>query len=414
MSSAAAQLDLVIFDDGRGRFGPLDQLWPAFAVRSGALRNAARIEAVLNRRASGFFVSPDAQALTVEAYPGCFVNDASSVSAVLAVNGRWSADDDAAIDAVRGLRPGEALTTSRGELLAAHTDGPTLQTAWPNGLSAEAWDASKAQTEAKLFARPWDVLDGLEARLTRDLATMPLPVCSDLPHGVTRVGGHAIRLHARATLAPHVHLDTTLGPIALDAGAAVHPFTVLEGPCYVGPDATVAANATLRAGCAIGTGCKVGGELKASILDDFSNKAHFGYLGNALVGRWCNLGAGTTASNLKNTWGEVRVQLDADGADEATGRAFLGPVLGDFVRTAIGTTLPTGAVVGAAACLVASGFPPKHVPALTFLTDAGPEPTDLQALQRTLERMMKRRGQAPTDALMQRLEALSAARGASA
>ncbi|MEM1445384.1 MAG: putative sugar nucleotidyl transferase [Planctomycetota bacterium] len=411
MPDAPLQAELVIFDDGRGAFGPLTQVWPAFAIRSGALRNATRIAHALQRRIGGVLVGQTHAALTREAYPGVPVNDVSKMGAVLAVNGRWSASDDTLTGAILGLPSGEALVTAEGDCVAMHITGPALASLAGNGWNIEHGASAGATRacEAELFTRPWHILEHLDARLTNDIAALGLPLCTGLPHGVTRVGGHAIHLHEAATLAPHVHLDTTLGPIALDAQANVQPFTVIEGPCYLGPDAVVAPNSTLRAGCVIGRGCKVGGELKAAILDDFSNKAHYGYLGNAIVGRWCNLGAGTTASNLKNTWGEVRMQLDVDTPAEPTGRNFLGPLVGDFARTAIGTMLPTGAVVGAGACLVASGFAPKHVPALTFFTDDGPQLTDLASLRTTLERMMQRRGQAPTEVLMQRLDALAQA-----
>ncbi|MEM9752492.1 MAG: putative sugar nucleotidyl transferase [Planctomycetota bacterium] len=411
MKHETEQAKLVVFDDGRGRFGPLTQVWPAFAIRSGALRGTTRIANALQRRVCGGLVPETHVAIAREAYADIPINQLGELGAVLAVNGRWSGMDRTIVEAIENLRPGDALTTPQGDLLAAYTTGETLEQLGLEQLSAEhaSWGGEQRVCEAELFARPWDVLNTLDDRITADIARLGLPVATDLPHGVTRVGGHAIHAHHEATVSPHVHLDTALGPIAIDQGAIVHPFTVIEGPCYLGPHAVVAANATLRAGCAIGKGCKVGGELKAAVLDDFSNKAHFGYLGNALVGRWCNLGAGTTASNLKNTWGEVRMQLEPGDDPEPTGRAFLGPVLGDFVRTAIGTTLPTGAVIDAAACLVASGFAPKYVPALTFLTDEGPQATDLSALQRTLERMMQRRDQAPTDPLMQRLGVLSEA-----
>ncbi|MEM7578217.1 MAG: putative sugar nucleotidyl transferase [Planctomycetota bacterium] len=402
---------LVIFDDGRAAFGPMTDLRPAFALRSGVLNQRVRIEMALDQMADGLWVSESLATVTREGESDAWVNVQADSACVLLVNGRWLANHQQVTVAIRALALGETLVNPDGELIAAHLDTDGVAQARAAGFTAASCGGTTRSIPADTLTRPWHVLDGLDQRIIRDLEMQALPRVNTLPHGVTRVGPHPVLIHDDATLSPHVHLDTTLGPIALDAHAAVHPFTAIEGPCYVGEDAVIAANTTLRAGCVIGRGCKIGGEVKASIVDDFSNKAHHGYLGNAIVGRWCNLGAGTTASNLKNTWGEVRMQLDADTPAEATGRTFLGPVLGDFVRTAIGTTLPTGATVGAGACLVASGFPPKHVPALTFLTDDGPQPTDLRALRRTLERMMQRRDQAPTDAMMQRLQELSEVSG---
>ena len=397
---------LVIFDDGRANLGPLDDLRPAFALRSGAMTNQQRIEAVLQRHAEALFVPDALAALAKQDHPNAAINQSPETTNVLAINGRWFADDKAAIATIKHLAHGQTFVNQAGDVIAACTTADAWSNAWPANLTPAALGNATLTRHADLLARPWHLLENLDDRITGDLAAMSLPRLDTLPHGVTRVGEHPISAHPDAALMPHVHLDTTLGPIAFDAACAVHPFTVIEGPCYIGRESVIAPHTSLRAGCVIGRGGKIGGEVKASIVDDFTNKAHDGYLGNAIVGRWCNLGAGTTASNLKNTWGDVRVQLDANTPAQPTGRTFQGPILGDFVRTAIGTTLPTGAVVGTAACLVASGFPPKHVPALTFLTDAGPQPTDLAALMRTLERMMQRRQQTPSAALAQRLAQL--------
>src|SRR5690606_29763654 len=104
--------------------------------------------------------------------------------------------------------------------------------------------------------------------------------------------------------------------------------------------------------------CRIGGEVSHSIFQSFSNKTHGGYLGHALVGEWVNLGAATNASNLKNTYGSVRMQLAARGPREDTGLLQLGPILGDYVRTAIGTRIPTGAVIGTGCMISLSGFAP--------------------------------------------------------
>ncbi len=124
------------------------------------------------------------------------------------------------------------------------------------------------------------------------------------------------------------------------------------------------------------------------------------------MGQWSNLGAGTTVSNLKNTYGPVRIDL-GDGPQDS-GRVFNGPVIGDFVRTGIGTRLMTGSVVGTGVCLATSGFPPKHVPAFRFVTDAGDDPYDIVRFLDTARTAMERRGAALSEAdeaLLRRLHA---------
>src|SRR5699024_3671599 len=125
------------------------------------------------------------------------------------------------------------------------------------------------------------------------------------------------------------------------------------------PRCVIQPHALIRRYAAIGPFCKVAGEVSFSILQGYVNKGHSGFLGHAVIGAWCNFGAGTTASNLKNTYGHVRLQLAGDAAPIDTARMFHGPVMGDFVRTAIVTRLSTGTVLGTGCMIATSGFAPR-------------------------------------------------------
>ena len=277
------------------------------------------------------------------------------------------------------------------------------------GLRALSELAAPAEADrVATIGRPWDLLIHQAEAIAADVAGLrsqtPLP-----PHTVV-LGDHAVTLGEGVEVQPHTVLDARRGPIHLGDHSTAGPCAVLEGPIATGPHCVISPQSHLRGPVTLGRHTKVGGELKGCIVGDYSNKAHYGYLGDAIVGRWCNLGAGTTVSNLKNTYGEVRVALDmaapGGGTPEPTGRQFQGPILGDFVRTAIGTRLLTGSVVGAGACLAISGFAPKFVPAMRFLTDAGDAPMDPDAFFATLTRMLDRRGLTVDDALRARLAAL--------
>ncbi len=405
---------LIIFDDGHADLGPLTDLRPVFALRNGVKNNRERIEGALQQTADALVVPEELADLQRQRESDAAVNPGTldaftQADAVLVVNGRWTATDTALLDRIMSLPINHGIQQGN-RVLAAHLDADHAD-AWLGRSTAEMpadvrfTDAS----DAALVSQPWHLLDHLENTLRFDLQQCGLPWADGdelATHGVTVVGDHPVMIHRGAALHPQVVINTTLGPVAIDEGAAVQPFTVIEGPGYVGPHAELAAHTALRAFTVVGANCKVGGEVKASILGDYTNKAHYGYLGNAVVGRWCNLGAGTTASNLKNTYGHVRMQLHADADPEDTGRQFQGPVVGDYVRTAIGTLLPTGACVGTGSCLVASGFVSKHVPAMTFLTDAGPGPMDLDAFFTTADRMMCRRNGTLSNAAKQRFRDL--------
>jgi len=181
------------------------------------------------------------------------------------------------------------------------------------------------------------------------------------------------------------------GPVVVAAGAEIGPFVCLDGPVWIGPRARVNPHAWLRAGTALGAECRAGGEIEASVMEPFSNKPHDGFLGHSHVGSWVNLAAGTITSNLKATYGPVRLhepQPDGSRTTIDTGRQFFGALVGDLVKTAINTSLPCGARIGLAAtvqCTVADVVP-------AFANDLlGGRSTAEQAAT-ALQRMMARRG----------------------
>ena len=121
----------------------------------------------------------------------------------------------------------------------------------------------------------------------------------------------------------------------------------------------------------IGPRCKVGGEVGSLIMQGNSNKTHDGHLGDAIVGSWVNLGAGTLNSNLLNTYAEVSMQLGAGEPAQSTGRVFMGCVIGDHVKTAIGTRIMTGCVLGTGSMIASSTPPSLYTERFTWRTDAG-------------------------------------------
>ena len=204
------------------------------------------------------------------------------------------------------------------------------------------------------------------------------------------------------------------GPVVVERGAEVGPFVCLDGPVWIGPEARISPHTWLRAGAAIGRACRVGGEVEASVMEPFSNKPHDGYLGHSHIGSWTNLAAGTITGNLKATYGPVRLHdllPDGSRATVHTGRQFLGALVGDFVKSAVNTSLPCGARIGVAATI--GGSPPELVPAFLNMLVGGPAGSRSTADQAAtiLERMMARRGLEIQPADRALLEALAAPAG---
>ena len=324
----------------------------------------------------------------------------------LLVNGRWPGI--VAADQVRSLPIGSALAQPDGQLVALHLDprqvGQFLTSDW---VTPPPDVAIESCPETVLLDRPWHILDGLEATLRHDLDAADLPPCDVARHGAVRFGDHEVYAGSGVTFQPQVVFNTQQGPIVIDRDAVIGAISVLEGPCYIGPASQVSCHTHIRPITAIGSVCKVAGEISHTVFQGYSNKGHHGYLGHSLVGRWVNLGAATNTSNLKNTYGQVRVQLSPDEPEEPTGRLYHGPLLGDYTRTAIGTRLTTGACVGTGSMIARSTYAPKFIDRFTFLTDAGPEPYDIEKLLATARTMMARRDRDLSPALENRLRQLA-------
>ncbi|MGB0715913.1 MAG: transferase, partial [Phycisphaerae bacterium] len=155
-------------------------------------------------------------------------------------------------------------------------------------------------------------------------------------------------------------------------------------------------HAHLHGGNIIGGGCKLGGEIDGCIIQPYTNKQHAGFLGHSVVGSWVNLGAGFCNSDLKNTYGSVRVPVAGESMD--TGSMFFGAVIGDHVKLGINASLPTGSWVGFGSQAGGRGLLPKFIPTLRWLVGEGDAPADPKKLTEIARTVMLRRSIEMTDA----------------
>ena len=250
-------------------------------------------------------------------------------------------------------------------------------------------DMPRHPVEGRLLVRVWELMACNADRLARDLANAT--AAASLPDGVHHVSAGTLSLGADVVLAPGTVLDTRHGPIRLENGVQVHPFTHLVGPAWIGTRSVLLGGP--YEALSVGPVCRVHGEIEESVILGYSNKAHDGFLGHAYVGMWVNLGALTTNSDLKNNYGSVRVWTPAGERD--TGERKVGCLLGDHVKTAIGTMLNTGTVVEAGSN-VFGGMPPKYVPPFSW---GEPDTAyDAERFLATAETVMGRRDVALSDA----------------
>jgi UDP-N-acetylglucosamine diphosphorylase/glucosamine-1-phosphate N-acetyltransferase len=186
----------------------------------------------------------------------------------------------------------------------------------------------------------------------------------------------------------YVFLDVSQGPIHIDRGAKIRPFTSIIGPAYIGKDTELDRAKIVKS--SIGPGCRIGGEVEACVFQGYSNKYHEGFIGHSFVGEWVNLGALTTNSDLKNNYGPVRLRIGRREVD--SGQMKLGCFIGDHTKLGIGTLIPTGAVIGSFVNFAGGGMMPRFVPSFRWLTTGKEEKYDLGKAISTAKVVMKRRG----------------------
>lgn len=394
---------MIVFDDGRGSLGPMTDLRAAFEVRTGMLTTAGRIATWRPKTLAGYWVPAPLRALVAER-ANAPVNVLPDEEQLLCVNGRWGLPD-AGLDLDLGEAAVEADT---GEVVAAH-----LRRAEAEVLLSSGELHDRVRTVAlpgrQLYRFPWDVLDMLPEALMRDLRATRILDAKILAESAPIMGYEPVEVHASAMLGPNVVFDATRGPIIVHERAVIRPGAVLCGPCSVGRESLVVDHALIKPHTSIGPLCKVGGEVGATIFQGYANKAHEGHLGDSWVGKWANFGAGTTNSNLLNTYGEVTMRLDRRESRQRTGRTFLGAIVGDHVKLAIGTRLMTGSVIGTGAMIASSTPPPDLVERFTWLTDAGVGRYRLNKFVDVMTTVMARREKAPGGAYVKRVEELHGA-----
>lgn len=247
---------------------------------------------------------------------------------------------------------------------------------------------------------PWDVFLLAGAGIAADVAALgwqpgPGPGWSAAAH-VDRPD--RLFMHPSAVVEPGAVLVTDEGPILLDEGARVMAGALVRGPLAVGTHATVKMGAQIYGETVIGPWCKVGGEVANAVFHSYSNKAHDGYVGNSAFGQWVNLGADTTASNLKLTYGPVKLLDWATGSTVDSGQQFVGTIMGDHCKTGINTMLNTGTVCGVCSLIFGAAYAPREIPSFRWVQPGGMVEYRLDEALVHVERMMARRGVALTDA----------------
>jgi len=373
-------MHVLLFDDPAiwPHLLPLTFTRPVAALRCGILTIAEKWQRRLGATSVGYLTQPHLQAKFA----------AGNVAGpALVVNGA-ACPDDLLASQVLALAPGQGLYF-HGTLVAAHlADATQVAELIQDGL-----EVRQAAEEVSLIERPWHLFlrNGVEIR--RDFALLTAGRTSAPVGDVhTRVYAPENIFIEEGVKIRAAILNAEAGPIYLGKNAEVQEGAILKGPLALCEGAVANASVRLRGDNTIGPYCKVGGEIGNSILLGYSNKGHDGYLGNSVIGEWCNLGADTNTSNLKNNYAPVKVWSHAAHRFVDTGQTFCGLLMGDHAKAGINTMFNTGTVVGVGANVFGAGFPRQFIPSFSWGGAAGFETFRLDKFAEVAERVMGRRG----------------------
>jgi UDP-N-acetylglucosamine diphosphorylase/glucosamine-1-phosphate N-acetyltransferase len=374
-------MHVLLFDDPaiRPHLLPLTFTRPVAALRCGILTLAEKWQRHLAAPTVGYLTQPYLQAK----FPAGEV-----AGPALVVNGAVCPDGLLARQ-VLALTPGQGLYCDE-VLVAAHlADAGQVAELIQHGLREQVQVAEPVT----VISRPWHLFlrNGVEIR--RDFALLAQGRTSQ-PVGDAHTIVYApenIFIEQGVKIRAAI-LNAENGPIYLGKNAEVQEGAVLRGPLALCEGAVVNVGAKLRGDNTIGPYCKVGGEISNSILLGYSNKGHEGYLGNSVLGEWCNLGADTNTSNMKNNYAPVRLWSHAANRFVDTNQTFCGLVMGDHSKAGINTMFNTGTVVGVGANIFGAGYPRNFIPSFSWGGASGFDTFKLDKFAEVAERVMSRRG----------------------
>ena len=244
---------------------------------------------------------------------------------------------------------------------------------------------------ADIMEWPWNLVHNNAAQIESDISLMNRngEINGSVYDDVQLLNRSAIIIEEGAKVYPYVVLDAEEGPIYIGKNVKVMPHSVIAGPVSIGDRCLVKPGSHIYDGASFGEFCKIAGEVEGSIIHSYSNKQHYGFLGHSYLGQWVNLGAGTTTSDLKNNYRNVRVTINMETYD--TGTLFCGCFVGDHSKTSINVTLNTGTVVGFSCNIFGEGFLPKYIPSFSWGGSKGFTAYDLKKSIQLAETVMGRR-----------------------
>ncbi|ACF14329.1 conserved hypothetical protein [Chloroherpeton thalassium ATCC 35110] len=360
-------MQIIIFeDDSVQHFLPLVYLKPVYDLRVGFGSLKEKFTAKLSPKAELFYHLRTYLRAVFEEVGVALASDVKEQDDVLFLSGRVICDDGFSEKVLSGFFQkntayynGGQIVAFRGALADFFPDSKNL----PNTISVSPAIASlpAQQVDCDMLSFLWDLIRLHPQEFLREAKS-----CSDFGQIKGKVSPHAFLVNEKnifigegAEVKAGAVLDAEDGYIYVSPGAKILPNAVLMENVFLGQKSTIKIGAKIYSNVFIGEQSKVGGEVEDSIIEPFANKQHEGFIGHSYISSWCNLGADTNNSDLKNNYSSVRMTLAGKSFD--TKMQFLGLFMGEHSKSGINTMFNTGTVVGLSSNIFGAGFPPKYV-----------------------------------------------------
>jgi len=263
------------------------------------------------------------------------------------------------VKAVKRLKDGEFIATPSGNGLVYRITINEIA----DRHKIKVGRAVTIKEAVQTIQYPWDIFQLNDWAICQDFVLLTAARKSQKISKTNRVTNPGQVFLEKGAKMEHCIINAITGPVYIGKNAELMEGCTVRGPFAMGEGSCLKMGAKVYGATTLGPGCVAGGEVKNSVLFGYSNKAHDGYLGDSVIGEWCNLGAGTTNSNLKNNAGEVRIWTPQG---EMNAGMKCGMLMGDYSRTAINTSINTGTVIGVCCNVFGSGLTPKYIPSFSW------------------------------------------------
>lgn len=301
------------------------------------------------------------------------------------LNDRWIPSSNA-IEAISQLARGENLY---------HKNTPLFE--W---IGSDSSDTSRRQTMAnadllqspqELFSRCGEWIPA-QANHVKNMWGANDATNIELPNHVQVIGPLENLIMAMGAQVNACTINTEAGPVLLGPESEIQEGSNIRGPLFLGANSIIKMGSRVYGPTTIGAQCRIGGEVSNATFLGFSNKGHEGFLGNSVIGHWCNLGADTNTSNLKSNYSSVRLWSEKEQMYVDSGLQFCGLIMGDHSKSGINTMFNTGTIVGPGCNIFGSGFQPKHIPSFSWGGGQKWQLHDFDKFIHTARAVMERRG----------------------